>query len=270
MRPRPARSSAPQQTTSKPARAKPRAAASPARPAPATKTSQPRAARMSRSIIFDLSPRFPNAAPASIGSRETAARNFDKAEAARSSWSRRAPRCRRMKAGRAGHVDREAARSRRAGGGILRTRFYRLRRRGGGAGALRGDRAQFLCLLRLARIGAVHRWNRRHAGARRARAGDRGFDRRGGSRPGGRFPHLRARAGRGALALGPDADRGLVLDRACRYDRLGALFRRHPHEDRRSVVSRISGDLEHHCALSLHSSPAVDCERRSFCLARPP
>src|SRR5271165_1844701 len=173
VRPRPARSSAPQQTTSKPARAKPRAAASPARPAPAIRTSQPRGARMSRSIIFGLSPALPQAALAHLGSRETASRNFDKAEAARSSRSRRVRRCRRMKAGRAGHVDREAAPSRRAGGGILRTRFYRLRRRGGGAGALRGDRAQFLGVLRLARLGPVHRWNRWHAGARRAGAGTR-------------------------------------------------------------------------------------------------
>ena len=45
VRPRPVRSPAPLKTTSKPARAKPRAAASPASPAPATRTSEARAAR---------------------------------------------------------------------------------------------------------------------------------------------------------------------------------------------------------------------------------
>ena len=101
----------------------------------------------------------------------------------------------------------------------------------------------------LARFGTRHR--------------DGGDDRRRDSRPGRRFPHLCAGARGRAVALRPDADAGRLLDRAGRHHRLGALFRRHAHEDQGLLVSRLSRAVERVRALSLRAARAMAGQRRA-------
>ncbi len=56
---------------------------------------------------------------------------------------------------------------------------------------------------------------------------------------------------------------GGLLDGAHRHHRLGALFRRHAHEDRGSLVSRLSRAVERLRALSLRLARALAGERRA-------
>ena len=91
VRPRASRSSAPQATTSKPAFAKAIAAASPASPAPATRTSQTRSMGSARRVmgvklVFSCS--GADARPRGGTHGETAPPDFDKAKAPRSSHGR--------------------------------------------------------------------------------------------------------------------------------------------------------------------------------------
>ena len=213
VRPRASRSSAPAGDDVEAGLAKAIAAVRPASPAPATRTSQTRSAGSARRVMGDLSAFAASGAPQARRG-ETAPPDFDKAEAARSSRRAGAERfCRRREAGgTACRVEKRPVRAARAAGFSVH-RVHRLRRRGRGARPLRRDRAHFADLLRLARARAVHRRDRRDARARSQGARDGGVDRRRRPRPRGRLSHLRARAGRGAVALGPHADRGLVLDR---------------------------------------------------------
>src|SRR5271156_6213922 len=248
VRPGASRSIAPDEITEKPDRAKPIAAAAPARPAPTTKTSQFSAVGGEKSAIA-LIWHACFLAVQTITRPRGARRSGGPCESPRTERGSRAdfrgngagggecpPAGVRGRGRRDGTRGKTAARASR--GGVLRSPLHGVGRSGRPAPPPFGARARPSSLFRLARRRSLHRRDRRHAGALRPRVRIRRDDRR--RRPGSRrrFPDVCARARRRALAVRSDARCGVVLAGTARLFRARPLFRGHADEDQRLLVSR--------------------------------